>query len=181
MRPAVFALALATLVAAAASTAHADEEAVQAPARPSRNAPLLRLDLAYASMHASSIPITAGALTLGAGANLGRYAGLGGELRGTVGETEFGRKAGGAAMAFFAEGVMSRVRLGGGFSIGYFGVQRVTRGSDFGSLTLGLGLHISLDLIQDDRSALYLVGRAQGSLTEGAPLGALTIGLGYRL
>jgi hypothetical protein len=147
-----------------------------------RRRPLLAVDGGYAVQSLYGIPITG----MGFGALLGVTQGdlsLGAAFEFDRGWTEAGLQTTTVDIGGYVEHRIDRLALGGCVRVGTFDVSRVTNTSPLLSTSAGVFLRASYDLVtfgRDDRSALYLLGRASVDTVD-APLYAAGVSLGVRL
>jgi hypothetical protein len=164
---------------AAADDAPPDRDEGPRPPEPGRRHTLLAVDAGYEAQSLFGLSMTG--LTLGAilGVQQGDLA-VGAIFEFGRGTTQEGLQTTNVDIGGIVEHRIDRLSLGGGVRVGTFDVSRITGTTPLLSTTAGIFARVSYDLLtfgQDDRSALYLLGKASLDSVD-APLWGAGLSLG---
>jgi hypothetical protein len=142
-----------------------------------------RFSLGPAFRMLSDIPFYGGEGMLAIGAEQ-RHLALYGQLDMFFGQTQAGLFTAHIRPGFILHGIVDPVRLGGGVQFGVLTIRRSTSDKSMVGMTVGLVADIMVDLVQWDRSGLYLAASPFFDATvssQSRVMWGATLQIGYRL
>jgi hypothetical protein len=139
------------------------------------------LEGGYAAQSVFGVSMSGGDITGRLGADLGSWD-VGAQLELVPAKTEGGLNVFAGTVGPVAQAHIGRFRIGGGFRLGGFNVERATTNDTLFTLTVGMYGRVSFDVFRFDdegRSALFLVGKGSLDSVNGSLL-CVTVGVGVR-
>jgi hypothetical protein len=180
LRTAKIAASCAVLAAVVLAPHPAWAEDAPGDDKPPPNRFAISLGAGLAGYKLYGVSIGGGALEAVLGGNI-RHVTLGADIEGFSGSTQYGLSTNMFTVGMLVEGDFDRFRLGGGFRLGSFNVDRATTTGSLGAGLFGLFMRMTFDIVRfdDDRDAVFLAFKFNTD-TVGGGLYGLTLGAGVR-